>query len=131
MTVGVYPGSFDPFTVGHLDVLTSAAGLFDLVYVAVLHNVDKRPTFTVKERMEMIQNVLATEKLQNVHRKRPAGHVGFRVRVPDRRGEPPSGQLPPDRVFYGLSWPLLPELQQREGDRPLGRQHQGAGPRNK
>ena len=59
MTVGVYPGSFDPFTVGHLDVLTSAAGLFDLVYVAVLHNVDKRPTFTVKERMEMI-------KLQNV-----------------------------------------------------------------
>ena len=57
MTVGVYPGSFDPFTVGHLDVLTSAAGLFDLVYVAVLHNVDKRPTFTVKERMEMIQNV--------------------------------------------------------------------------
>ena len=66
MTVGVYPGSFDPFTVGHLDVLTSAAGLFDLVYVAVLHNVDKRPTFTVKERMEMIQNVLATEKLQNV-----------------------------------------------------------------
>ena len=66
MTVGVYPGSFDPFTVGHLDVLTSAAGLFDLVYVAVLHNVDKRPTFTVKERMKMIQNVLATEKLQNV-----------------------------------------------------------------
>ena len=36
------------------------------MYVAVLHNVDKRPTFTVKERMEMIQNVLATEKLQNV-----------------------------------------------------------------
>ena len=66
MTVGVYPGSFDPFTVGHLDVLTNAAGLFDLVYVAVLHNVDKRPVFTVAERMEMIKNVLRSEKLTNV-----------------------------------------------------------------
>ena len=66
MTIGVYPGSFDPFTVGHLDVLTNAAGLFDLVYVAVLHNVDKRPTFTIQERMAMIENVLAAEGLQNV-----------------------------------------------------------------
>ncbi len=66
MTVGVYPGSFDPFTVGHLDVLTNAAGLFDLVYVAVLHNVDKRPTFSVQERMDMIENVLKVEGLRNV-----------------------------------------------------------------
>ncbi len=66
MTVGVYPGSFDPFTVGHLDVLTNAAGLFDLVYVAVLHNVDKRPVFTVEERMDMIRNVIAAEKFKNV-----------------------------------------------------------------
>ena len=66
MTIGVYPGSFDPFTVGHLDVLTNAAGLFDLVYVAVLHNVEKRPTFSVKERMDMIENVLRAESLDNV-----------------------------------------------------------------
>ena len=66
MTIGVYPGSFDPFTVGHLDVLTNAAGLFDLVYVAVLHNVDKRPAFTIEERMEMIQNVLMAERFDNV-----------------------------------------------------------------
>ena len=66
MTVGVYPGSFDPFTVGHLDVLTSAAGLFDLVYVAVLHNSDKRPVFTVKERTDMIEKVLAAEGFSNV-----------------------------------------------------------------
>lgn len=66
MTVGVYPGSFDPFTVGHLDVLTNAAGLFDLVYVAVLHNVDKHPAFTIQERMDMIRNVLAVEKFDNV-----------------------------------------------------------------
>ena len=66
MTVGVYPGSFDPFTVGHLDVLTNAAGLFDLVYVAVLHNVDKRPVFSTEERMEMIRNVIHSEKFDNV-----------------------------------------------------------------
>ena len=66
MTVGVYPGSFDPFTVGHLDVLTNAAGLFDLVYVAVLHNVDKRPAFSIQERMDMIENVLRSEKMDNV-----------------------------------------------------------------
>ncbi len=66
MTVGVYPGSFDPFTVGHLDVLTNAAGLFDLVYVAVLHNVDKRPVFSAEERMEMIRNVIRSEKFDNV-----------------------------------------------------------------
>lgn len=66
MTVGVYPGSFDPFTVGHLDVLASAAGLFDVVYVAVLHNVDKRPVFTIEERLDMIQNVLTSEKFENV-----------------------------------------------------------------
>ena len=66
MSIGVYPGSFDPFTVGHLDVLTNAAGLFDCVYVAVLRNVDKRPVFTIKERMEMIQNVITAEGLDNV-----------------------------------------------------------------
>ena len=66
MTIGVYPGSFDPSTVGQLDVLTNAAGLFDLVYVAVLHNVDKRPAFTIEERMEMIQNVLTAERFDNV-----------------------------------------------------------------
>ena len=77
MTVGVYPGSFDPFTVGHLDVLTSAAGLFDLVYVAVLHNVDKRPIFTVKERMDMIRNVLAVEKLDNAMRGYGVPQISF------------------------------------------------------
>ena len=66
MTIGVYPGSFDPFTVGHLDVLSSAAGLFDLLYAAVLHNVDKRPVFTIEERLEMIRNVIAEERFPNV-----------------------------------------------------------------
>ena len=58
MKIGVYPGSFDPFTVGHLDVLKSAASLFDIVYVAVLNNSLKTPTFSAEERVDMISRVI-------------------------------------------------------------------------
>ncbi len=55
MTVAVYPGSFDPFTLGHLDVLERATVVFDKVFVAVLENPSKSPAFTVEERIEMIR----------------------------------------------------------------------------
>lgn len=60
----VYPGSFDPPTVGHLDVIQRAAALFDEVIVAVMHNVAKRGSFTVEERMDMLAR--AAGHLQNV-----------------------------------------------------------------
>ncbi|MBQ1565058.1 MAG: pantetheine-phosphate adenylyltransferase [Clostridia bacterium] len=66
MKIGVYPGSFDPFTIGHLDVLKNAAGLFDVVYVAVLNNSAKSPVFSVEERVEMIDRVIESEGLKNV-----------------------------------------------------------------
>ena len=66
MKIGVYPGSFDPFTVGHLDVLRNAAGLFDVVYVAVLNNSAKKPVFSVEERLEMLERMIADEGLRNV-----------------------------------------------------------------
>ncbi|MDO4853367.1 MAG: pantetheine-phosphate adenylyltransferase [Clostridia bacterium] len=66
MKIGVYPGSFDPFTVGHLDVLKSAVSLFDLVYVAVLNNSEKDPVFTAAERVDMIDRMIEAEGLQNV-----------------------------------------------------------------
>lgn len=66
MKIGVYPGSFDPFTIGHLDVLRNAAGLFDVIYVAVLNNNAKSPVFSVEERVEMIDRVIEAEGLQNV-----------------------------------------------------------------
>ncbi len=66
MKIGVYPGSFDPFTIGHLDVLRNAAGLFDVIYVAVLNNSAKSPVFSVEERVEMIDRVIEAEGLQNV-----------------------------------------------------------------
>ena len=66
MKIGVYPGSFDPFTIGHLDVLKNAAGLFDVVYVAVLNNSAKSPVFGVEERVEMIDRIIETEGFHNV-----------------------------------------------------------------
>ena len=66
MKICVYPGSFDPFTIGHLDVLTSAASLFDKVYVGVLNNTSKNPVFTPDERVEMIRKVIVSYSMKNV-----------------------------------------------------------------
>ena len=57
--VGVCPGSYDPVTLGHLDVVDRASELFDEVVVAVLHNPDKSGTFTVAERVDLLRQVLA------------------------------------------------------------------------
>ncbi len=59
MRRAVCPGSFDPLTVGHLDVLTRAAGLFDEVVVAVLVNESKSSLFTVEERLQMLEQGVA------------------------------------------------------------------------
>ena len=56
-TTAVYPGSFDPCTNGHLDVIRRAARLFDNVVVAVLINDAKNPLFTIEERVDMIKKV--------------------------------------------------------------------------
>ena len=53
----VCPGSFDPVTNGHLDIVSRAAGLYDEVIVAVLVNITKRSLFTVDERVEMLREV--------------------------------------------------------------------------
>ena len=54
--IAVYPGSFDPFTNGHLDVVDRALAIFDTVIVAVAANPDKRqPLFTVEERLDLIR----------------------------------------------------------------------------
>jgi pantetheine-phosphate adenylyltransferase len=55
----VCPGSFDPVTNGHLDIIGRAAGLYDEVVVAVLINMTKRSLFTVEERIEMLRDVTA------------------------------------------------------------------------
>jgi pantetheine-phosphate adenylyltransferase len=57
--LAIFPGSFDPFTVGHVDILDRAARLFDRVIVAVLVNADKRPMFSADERVAIIREPIA------------------------------------------------------------------------
>lgn len=57
-TVAIYPGSFDPVTNGHLDLIERGTKLFDLLIVSVLKNLEKEPLFTVPERVEMLREVI-------------------------------------------------------------------------
>ena len=66
MRIALYPGSFDPVTFGHLDVIRRAARIFDRLVVGVSNNPKKIPTFTLEERTDMIRRVCAEEGLANV-----------------------------------------------------------------
>jgi pantetheine-phosphate adenylyltransferase len=58
MKRAVYPGSFDPITNGHLDVIERARKLFDEVTVAVAHNDEKQPLFTLEERLDLLEETV-------------------------------------------------------------------------
>ena len=64
MVRALYPGSFDPVTNGHIDIMERASELFDELIIAVSHNVAKHCTFTVEERLEMIR--LSVPHLKNL-----------------------------------------------------------------
>jgi len=65
MSVAVYPGSFDPITNGHLDVIRRATGAFERVIVAVLANPRKQPLLSVDERIAIIRRALAADGVPN------------------------------------------------------------------
>ena len=67
MKKAVYPGSFDPVTLGHIDVIERASKLFDHLTIAVLVNISKKPLFTIEERVEMLKEV--TKHIPNVEIK--------------------------------------------------------------
>jgi pantetheine-phosphate adenylyltransferase len=58
-TLAVYPGSFDPLTNGHVDIITRGARLFDRIIISILINADKTPLFTKEERVEIAREVFA------------------------------------------------------------------------
>lgn len=64
MKIAVYPGSFDPVTNGHLDIIKRAAKTFDKVYVAILTNSAKKPAFSLSQRIDWLKR--ATKELGNV-----------------------------------------------------------------
>ena len=64
MRTAVYPGSFDPITNGHLDIIERASRVYDKLVVGVLNNANKKPLFTVDERIDLIKSV--TSHIPNV-----------------------------------------------------------------
>ena len=66
MHKAVYPGSFDPLTYGHLDIISRAAGMFDEVTILVIRNSSKKSLFTVEERVQMIEKVIKKRGFENV-----------------------------------------------------------------
>jgi len=59
--IAVYPGSFDPLTLGHVDIVTRAAKLFDRLVVAAIHNPDKTSLFTLEDRLAIMSETFARE----------------------------------------------------------------------
>src|SRR6202035_1145866 len=68
----VYPGTFDPITNGHTDLVKRAASIFDRVVVAIAANPNKAPMFTLEQRVEMARGVLS-----DVHNVEVKGYVGL------------------------------------------------------
>lgn len=62
--IGLFTGSFDPVTNGHLDIITRASRLFDTLYIGIFYNKDKKGLFTIDERKQMLEEALA--QLPNV-----------------------------------------------------------------
>ena len=63
MKISIYPGSFDPITNGHIDIIKRAAKISDKLIVAVLNNANKKPLFSVSERLEMIKDAIKNIEL--------------------------------------------------------------------
>lgn len=87
MTIAIYPGSFDPITNGHLDILKSGSEIFEKVIIAVSHNVNKKGFLTVDERVDLIKKSVANIKNVEVdsfegltveYAKRKSAHVLLR-----------------------------------------------------
>ena len=57
MKVAIYPGSFDPITLGHMDIIDRGCGLFDKIVVAVAQSEDKRPLFSLDERVRLVKQI--------------------------------------------------------------------------
>lgn len=62
MIVAIYPGTFDPITFGHIDIINRASNIFQKIIVVVAENPDKRPLFSIEERIDMVEESLKEAK---------------------------------------------------------------------
>ncbi len=113
MAIAVYPGSFDPFTRGHLDIATRAAALFDGLIVAVARDAEKRHMFSLEERVQMARE--ACEHLPNISVDSFGGLVveyivtrGARVMV---KGVRDSSDLEREAMMGAMNSALAPDVE--------------------
>jgi len=111
--IAVYPGSFDPITLGHLNVIERICRLFDRLIVGVGINIEKRPMFEVEERTELVR--LATAGLENVEVRTFSGlavefarSCGALVMV---RGVRPITDIPAELTMMMANRRLAPEVE--------------------
>ena len=81
MKIAICPGSFDPITKGHVDIIERTSKLFDKVYAVVMVNAAKKPTFTTEERVDMIKK--CTAHLENVEAESFEGLIADYARQKD------------------------------------------------
>lgn len=81
MRIAICPGSFDPVTIGHMDIITRACKIFDKVIVAVSVNVHKHTSFSTEERMNMLEIATQNENLTNVEIDHVEGLLADYARV--------------------------------------------------
>lgn len=91
MSKAIYPGSFDPVTNGHLNIIERAAKTFDELIVCVMINAEKHPVFSSEERVELIRRV--TRHIPNVTVTQSSGLLAEFAREPELRrgGQGPAG----------------------------------------
>ncbi len=61
MNTAIYPGTFDPITLGHLNIVQRGLHVFDRIIIAISHEADKKPLFTVEERLQMLKTLFSAE----------------------------------------------------------------------
>ena len=109
----VYPGSFDPFTLGHLDIVQRASRLFDRLVIGVGVNLDKQPLFTADERVELIR--LSTTHLNNIEILTYQGlTVKFVQQIDAKiviRGVRPITDIPAELTMMMANRRLAPEVE--------------------
>jgi pantetheine-phosphate adenylyltransferase len=111
--IAVYPGSFDPITLGHLNIIERISRLFDRLIVGVGTNIEKKPMFDVEERTGLIR--LATSHLENLEIRTFSGlavefakNCGARVMV---RGVRPITDIPAELTMMMANRRLAPEVE--------------------
>ena len=109
----IYPGSFDPVTRGHLDIISRLDGMFDRVVVGVLHNPDKKGCFTVEERLDMLRETCKAMRHVEV-----AGYAGMLVDMAREwgirvivRGFRTTGDMESEWTMLRINHILYPDLE--------------------